>query len=69
MGALLFKCLQATPTGLMIMASHQKFSSQIKHLFSQIKFGQTNLLYISMETYVIEFAKGNECLDDFQSLS
>ena len=40
----------------MIMASHQTFSNQIKHLSSQIKFGQANLLYI-INGEVIEFAK------------
>ena len=30
----------------MIMASYRTFSDQIDHLSSQIKFGQTNLLYI-----------------------
>ena len=38
------------------MASHQTFSNQIKHLSSQIKFGQANLLYI-INGEVIEFAK------------
>ena len=28
------------------MASHRAFSGQIDHLSGQIKFGQTNLLYI-----------------------
>ena len=28
------------------MASHQTFSNQIKHMSGQIKFGQTNFLYI-----------------------
>ena len=53
--------------GLMIMASHQPFSGQIKHLSDQIKFGQTNLLY-SVNVEVIEFARDNECLDNFQYL-
>ena len=43
-------------TGLMITAYHQTFSSQNKHLSSQIKFGQTTLLYI-INGEVIEFAK------------
>ena len=30
----------------MIMASHQTFSGQVKHLTGQTKFGQTNFLYI-----------------------
>ena len=34
--------------GLMIMASNQTFSGQIKHLFSQIKFGQSYYM-LSME--------------------
>ena len=51
-------------TGLMIMASHQTFSSQIKHLSGQIKFSQTNLLYI-INGEVFEFAKDNECLEIF----
>ena len=50
------------------MDSHQIFSGQIKHLFGQIKFGQTNLLYI-IDGEVIEFAKDNKCPDHFQSLS
>ena len=45
----------------MIMDSHQIFSGQIKHLSSQIKFGQTNLLYI-INGEVIEFAKDNKCV-------
>ena len=31
---------------LMILASHQTFSGQIKHLSAQTKLGQTDLLYI-----------------------
>ena len=31
---------------LMIMASHQTFSGQLKHLTGQTKFGQSNILYI-----------------------
>ena len=30
----------------MIMASHQTFSGQLKHLTGQTKFGQSNILYI-----------------------
>ena len=33
-------------TVLMIMASHQTFSGQLKHLTGQTKFGQSNILYI-----------------------
>ena len=33
-------------TELMIMASHQTFSSQLWHFTGQTKFDQTNLLYI-----------------------
>ena len=33
--------------GLQIAASHQTFSSQIKHKSGQIKFGQTNFLDIA----------------------
>ena len=51
----------------MIMASHQTFSSQTKHLSGQIKFDQTNLLYI-INGEVIKFAKDNNCTDNFQSL-
>ena len=36
-------------TEVMIMASHQTFSSQIKHMFGQIKFGLTNFYTLSME--------------------
>ena len=58
-----------TSTGLiMIMASHQTFSGQIKHMSSQIKFGQTNYLYIINGNFT-EFAKENECPDNFHSLS
>ena len=37
--------LEVTGTVLMIMASHRTFSSQLKHLTGQNKFGQTNFLY------------------------
>ena len=40
----------------MVTASHQSFSSQNNHLSGQIKFDQTNLLYI-INGNVIEFAK------------
>ena len=49
--------------GLIIMAWHQTFSSQIKYLSGQIKFGQTKLLYI-INGEVIEFAEDNECPDN-----
>ena len=49
--------------GLMTMTSHQTFSGQTKH-----PFGQTNYYTLSMQNF-IEFAKDNECLDNFQSLS
>ena len=51
-------------TGLMITASHQTFSDQIKHLFGQIEFAQTNLLYI-INGEVIKLAKDNKCPDNF----
>ena len=35
-------CMCVYGGGLMIMASDQTFSGQIKHLSGQIKFGQTN---------------------------
>ena len=56
-------------SGLMIMhmASHRTFSSKIDYLPGQIKFGQTNLLYIINGKF-IKF-KENECPDNFQSLS
>ena len=64
-------CLQCacsrTISGLMITASHQTFSGQIKHMFGQIKFGWTNFTYI-INRKIIEFAKDNECPDNFQSL-
>ena len=52
----------------MITASHQTFSSQKKHLSGQIKFGQTNSLYVINGNF-IEYAKNNECSHNFQSLS
>ena len=48
-------------TALMITTSHQTFSSQVK-------FGQTNLLY-NVNRNFIEFAKNNECPGNFQPLS
>ena len=56
------------PAVLMMMVSHRTFSSQIHYLSGQIKFGQTNLLYI-INGEVIEFTKENEYPDNFQSLS
>ena len=55
-------------SGLMITASHRSFSGQNNHLSGQIKFGQTNLLYI-INGEVIEFVKDNDCPENFQSLS
>ena len=46
----------------MIMASHQTFTSQIKHIS---KFVQTNFLYVINEIFM-EFAKENECPENFQ---
>ena len=42
---------------LMIMASHQIFTSQVMYLSSQTKFGHIKLLYI-INAEVIEFTKG-----------
>ena len=50
--------------GLMIMASHRTFSGQNMHMYSQIKFGHTNLLYIINGKF-IEFAENNECPTKF----
>ena len=44
--------------GLQIAASHQTFSSQIKHTSGQIKFGQTNFLDIANGNFM-ELAKEN----------
>ena len=52
--------LHLVSTGLMIMASHRTFSSQNKHMSSQIKFSQTNLLYIINGNF-IGFVENNEC--------
>ena len=57
--------LVLTFTGLMITASHQTFSAQIKYLSRKIKFGPTNVLYI-INREVIGFAKDN---DNFRYLS
>ena len=59
--------LQVHCIGLMITASHETFSGQIKHLPDQIKYGQTNFLYI-INGQLIEFAKEKECPDNFHSL-
>ena len=52
----------------MIMASHQTFFGQIKHLSTWIKFNQTYLLYM-INKEATEFAKDNEYPDNIQSLS
>ena len=52
---------------LMITASHQTFSRQNQHLSGQIKFGQTNSLYVINGNF-IEFAKNNECSNNIWSL-
>ena len=62
----LYVCACIDISGLMIMASHQTFSSQIKRLSGQIKFGQTNSLY---NGEVTEFVIDDECPDNFHSLS
>ena len=70
------KCLEILPdqfkiaSSAPVMASHQTYYGQIKHLSSQIKFGRTNLLYI-INGEVIEYSKDmySECLDNFHSLS
>ena len=59
--------VEAAIAGLMIMASHQTFPRQIKHSMSG-QFGQTNFICIINGNF-IEFAKENECLDNFYSLS
>ena len=46
------------------MASYRTVFDQIDHLFSQIKFGLTNLLYIINGKFT-EFTKENECPDNF----
>ena len=50
------------------MASHQIFYGQIKHMSGYIKLGLTNLLWI-MNGYFMEFAKENDCPDNFHYLS
>ena len=52
----------------MIITSHQTFSGQIKYVSGQIKFGQTNFLYIINGNFV-EFPKENECPDNCQPIS
>ena len=49
------KNVEISEVGLMITASYQTFSNQIKRQAGEIKFGQTNLLYI-INGEVIEFA-------------
>ena len=44
--ALVLLPLTASLPVLMIMASHQTFSGQLKHLTGQTKFGQSNFLHI-----------------------
>ena len=65
---MVFWNLKVWLSGLMIMASHQTFSGQSKHTSGQIKFSQTNFLYI-INGNCMEFAKENEFPDNFQSLS
>ena len=50
-------------TGLMIMASHQTFSGQIKHLTDQINFDQ---IY---HTFMVKVRIEKQCRDKFQTLS
>ena len=54
-------------SGLMKVASYQTFHGKIKHMPNEIKFGQTNFVYIINGNFM-EFAKENECLDKYQSL-
>ena len=49
---------------LMIMASHQTFSSQLWHLTGQTKFDQTNLLYI-INGVANEFIMGKQMSGQF----
>ena len=44
-------------SGLMIMASHQTFSGQNKHLSSLIKFDQTNLLSMEKSLSLLKIIK------------
>ena len=46
-------------SGLMIVASYRTFYGQKRHMSGQIKFGQTNLLYIVNGNF-IEFVENNE---------
>ena len=50
--------------GLTIMASHRTFSGQNKHMSGQIKFGQTNLLYIINENFT-ELIENNDVWTNF----
>ena len=52
---------------LMIMASHQTFSVQFKHLSFQTKFGQTNFPYI-INGKVIEFLTDKPVCGQFSIL-
>ena len=58
---------QVAIAGLVIMASHQTLCGQIKSLppNGQIKFDQTNLLYIINK----EVIEDNDCADNIHSLS
>ena len=67
-----------TYAGLMIMASHQRFSGQIKHMSGQIKFGRQiwrpkqiwpDKFSIDYQWKFMEFAKESEYPDNFQSSS
>ena len=51
----------------MIMASHQTFSSQVKHLSNQTKFAQTNLLNI-INGEIVEFTKEKQMSGQFPAL-
>ena len=52
---------------LVIMASHQTFSGQVKHLSDQTEFGQTNLLYI-INGEIVEFTKEKQMSGQFSAL-
>ena len=49
------------------MASHQTFSGQLWHLTDQIKFDQTNLLYI-INGEVYKFTIGKQMSGQFSTL-
>ena len=61
------KLLSLNIAELMIMASHQIFSDQLWHLTDQIKFDQTNLLYI-INGKVHKFTIGNHISGQFSTL-